>query len=180
MENNAALRGPCEGEGGSSIPETLLALAIVSLSLLTALGASSSLPRIALESRRALVTGTEILRFDRRFRGLLEEVIIPYWEQPFGDAAGGVIRREAPAALEIPWYRGRRENTIALSLDAGGRISVLAAGDAAPFTSPEGAEAVEIVRSGVTFPGIRITWSSRDGKAQSFIPLGGGYWHESL
>jgi type II secretory pathway pseudopilin PulG len=173
-----------DGEAGFTIPETLTALMIVSLSLLAALGVSGLAVRAAGQSNRALAAGIAVLRFDRALRAMAEKVIIPYWEQGGEDAGPhpavrrDVVRRNG--ALEIPWYNGKRGSRFRLSLDGEGRLDAAGPGSTTEngerLSSPEGlaVDSVEILRTRGDRPrGIRIVWSRRGGNAVSHALFGG-------
>ena len=95
---------------GISTIEALIAVALVSISLIALASGSFSAIKAANKSRHAAISMHEILVADSIFRDFVGNVRIPYWDQK------SKISIE-PKKLELPWLNGARDSYLILSAD---------------------------------------------------------------
>jgi hypothetical protein len=120
---------PGPDDRGFSLAETLPAIAVVTLLLSVLLFLLSATGINAVRSKETLFFLRDCLEFDKIIREKAGEVIIPYWERAVtaavspGEAAG-----VHGAVLEIPYYGGKKEGILRLSIDRENRLGMESGG----------------------------------------------------
>ncbi|GHT79601.1 hypothetical protein FACS1894130_08780 [Spirochaetia bacterium] len=112
-------------EQGFTLPETLAAIGIITLSIIMVLGFFSSSVMASSRSKDSLFFFMDMLKADEEIRNTAAGIVIPYWERrlrvaplslepPFGDTT----------AIEIPWYGGREDAVLRISVDDHNRLTM--------------------------------------------------------